>query len=121
MSSYDIEFQVYEGDATNRYNCHSYAWYNQSTSNNYWIDDPVKFRSGWIKSTGWTNVIPSGIQSGDKVDYYKTSTNRPHSAVVYSVILNTFVSKWGSAGLYVHRPTEVPAGYISNDLGYYRN
>ena len=120
MSSYDIE-QLYKGDATYKYNCHSYAWYDQGFNNIYWINDPSNFRSGrWIKSTGWTDVIPSGIRSNDIVDYYISSTNRPHSARVYSLMLNTYVSKWGAAGLYVHRPTEVHNAYISNDLGYYR-
>lgn len=68
----------------------------------------------------WTDLIPSGIKAGDVVDYYIAETNRPHSAVVYSLVLNLVSSKWGSAGLYVHKPTEVPAGYISRDLGYYR-
>ena len=60
-------------------------------------------------------VKPSIINTG-----LITETNRPHSAVVYSLALNLVSSKWGSAGLYVHKPTEVPAGYISRDLGYYR-
>lgn len=116
MNSYDIFTQLYAGgDATVKYNCHSYAWYSQA------INNPQKYREGnWLKSTGWTDLILSAIKAGDVVDYYITETNRPHSAVVYSLALNLFSSKWGSAGLYVHKPTEVPAGYISRDLGYYR-
>lgn len=121
MSSYQIFMQLYAGDATVKYNCHSYAWYSQAIQNDYWISDPYNFRLGrWIKSTGWTNTIPSGINSGDIVDYYRSESDRPHSAVVYSPMLNLFASKWGSAGLYVHSPTEVPADYYSKDLGYYR-
>lgn len=26
-----------------KYNCYSYAWYSQSTSNIYWIDDPLAY------------------------------------------------------------------------------
>lgn len=121
MNSYDIFTQLYAGDATVKYNCHSYAWYSQAINNQYWINNPQKYREGnWLKTTGWTALIPSGIKAGDVVDYYITETNRPHSAVVYSLALNLVSSKWGSAGLYVHKPTEVPAGYISRDLGYYR-
>ncbi|NCE63148.1 hypothetical protein D1159_00785 [Pseudoflavonifractor sp. 524-17] len=29
--------------ATPSYNCHSYAWYSQSISNNYWINDPKPY------------------------------------------------------------------------------
>lgn len=103
MSSYDIFMQLYAGEATVKYNCHSYAWYSQAINNQYWINDPYRYRStGWIKSTGWTDTIPSGIQSGDRVDYYLRPNSNPHSALVYSPMLNLFSSKWGSAGLYVH-------------------
>lgn len=76
-SSYNI---TKSRDATVKYNCHSYAWHSTSSSNKYWIDDPTKYRSGWLKSTSWTNTIPSGIKNGDKVDYYVKSDHRPHSA-----------------------------------------
>ena len=67
------------GDATVKYNCHSYAWYSQAINNQYWINNPQKYREGnWFKSTGWTDLIPSGIKAGDVVDYYITETNRPH-------------------------------------------
>lgn len=107
-------------DATTKYNCHSYAWYSQSINNIYWIGDPTNFRTNWITSTGWTNIIPSTVQNGDRVDYYKSDSDRPHSAVVWSTATNLFVSKWGTCGLYVHLPTECPNKYRSNQLGYYR-
>ena len=30
-------------DISPTYNCHSYAWYSQSTSNRYWINDPSSY------------------------------------------------------------------------------
>lgn len=42
----DAEFKKKYPKATiirssdNRYNCHSYAWYNQGTNNRYWMNDP---------------------------------------------------------------------------------
>ena len=107
-------------DATTKYNCHSYAWYSQSSNNKYWIEDPANFRTNWFTSTGWTNVIPSNAKNGDKVDYYVNDNNRPHSAIVYDAANNLFVSKWGPAGLYIHSPTEGPRNYWANQLGYYR-
>lgn len=65
-------------------------------------------------------MIPSDAKYGDKVDYYVDDSNRPHSAIVYDVANNLFVSKWGAAGLYIHSPTEGPNNYKANQLGYYR-
>lgn len=75
MNSYDIFTQLYAGgDATVKYNCHSYAWYSQA------INNPQKYREGnWLKSTGWTDLILSAIKAGDVVDYYITETNRQKS------------------------------------------
>lgn len=117
LATYDV---THIRDATVKYNCHSYAWYSTSTSNTYWINDPANFRTNWLKSTTWTDSIPSGIQVGDRVDYYVSANDRPHSAKVYSVVSDLFISKWGALGLYVHAPTEVPTTYDSGQLGYYR-
>ncbi len=121
MDNYDIIQELYAGQPTVKYNCHSYAWFSQEINNLYWIDDPQKFREGnWLKSTGWTDTMPSGIKIGDVVDYYISENNRPHSALVSSVLLNWVSSKWGSLGLYMHTLTEVPAGYKCDQFGYYR-
>lgn len=123
-SNYNIEFQVSQGHATVKYNCHSYAWYSQAITNDYWINSPANFLSGSYISSFFSNTIPSGVSSGDKVIYYKFklfSTNYQHSARVYSKLLNTFISKWGNYGLYVHSPTEVPSSYNASSLRYYSN
>lgn len=30
---------------TVKYNCHSYAWYSQSTANKHWMNSPSKYMS----------------------------------------------------------------------------
>lgn len=107
-------------EATVKYNCHSYAWYSTSLTNTYWIDDPANFRKNWLKSTQWSNVIPSGVQNGDKVDYYISPGNNPHSAIVHDWVNDLFISKWGPTGLYIHKPQEVPDSYTVKEFGYYR-
>ena len=109
---------------TVKYNCHSYAWYSNSSSNRYWIDNPAKFRKNWITSVKASNTIPASVKNGDSVDYYISSNgNRPHSAVVYNKASGLFVSKRGLGGLYVHKPTKTPyngGDVITKEFGYYR-
>ena len=33
--------------SSSKYNCHSYAWYMQSTSNPYWMNDPSSYYTDW--------------------------------------------------------------------------
>lgn len=86
--------------ATTNYNCHSYAWYSQSTSNIYWMNDPSKYMSdGSYIKVGFTPTA-----AGQKM-YYPVSGG--HSAVVYTASSNIWnvvpTSKWGSYGLYRHK------------------
>lgn len=116
---------VKKREPTNSYNCHSYAWYSQSASNNVWIGleiEGVNYmgeqKKYWtdgsyimIKS-GQGDTIPAGIPNGSKVDY----SNADHSAIKTS---NTkFTSKWGAAGLFEHSPSYCP--YTSTNLNYYK-
>ena len=70
-----------------------------------------------------SNTIPASVKNGDRVDYYISNSNRPHSAVVYNKASGLFVSKWGLGGLYVHKPTKTPyngGDVITKEFGYYR-
>ncbi|HEY3373722.1 MAG TPA: hypothetical protein VGK02_01485 [Candidatus Aquicultor sp.] len=86
--------------ATTNYNCHSYAWYWQSTSNAYWMNDPSKYMSdgSYIK----VGFLPTA--AGQKLYYPVTGG---HSAVVYSTASSIWnvvlTSKWGAYGLYRHK------------------
>ena len=108
------------GPANVAYNCHSHAWYNMGQTNLHWIDNPYQFRadSNYITSTAFGAARPSSVSIGDKVDFYNSSNDRPHSARVFSN--TTFISKWGVSGLYEHTPTNVPSIYVCSQFGYYR-
>ena len=84
--------------ASNRYNCHSYAWYSTSSSNPYWMNDP----SAYMKDGSYSNV-----------GFYPTAVNQKlfdpynnHSGIIYktgsSVYTVEITSKWGEYGLYRH-------------------
>lgn len=93
--------------ATNQYNCHSYAWYKQSTSNTYWMNDPTKYMTdGSYKS------INTPTKKGQKVCWKQFPLLNPnvHSGVVESVSGNTIKikSKWGSCPLVIHNVNYSP-------------
>lgn len=89
---------------TVKYNCHSYAWYKQ-TSCNYWVDSP--------NTTGYTLVDKLTVSVGGKMVYYGSNdesyTTLTHSAVISGIeympkskVSFTVKSKWGMCGLYEH-------------------
>lgn len=93
--------------SSRKYNCHSYAWYSQSSSNSIWIDDP----STYWEDYSYSGYCSSWPYSGSKV-YYQYGN---HSAIVYSGL--TFTSKWGQGPLMRHSSTYCP--YTSSTLYYY--
>jgi len=106
-------------NATQYYNCHSYAWYNTSSSNHIWLDAPnqetfwndgsyVYVTSGNHSSSA--TIPKSAAFSGYRVRYY----NDDHSARVYSS--TKFIAKWGYGPLVRHSPNDSP---YNNSLVYY--
>ena len=95
------------------YNCHSYAWYSQSTSNEYWISgDKI---NPYLTDGSYDPVTTPSLAL--KVVYRNASGFAGHSAN-YSYY-NTFiqksfvVSKWGYYGVFYHELTDCPY-YNSN-------
>lgn len=90
------------GDSSLQYNCHSYAWYQQSTSNPYWIDEPEAY------FTDGSYVETKNPQVADRVAYFNKWDRIEHSAVIVSIGNSNDISsikvesKWGAAGLYRH-------------------
>lgn len=81
-------------NATTNYNCHSYAWYSQSTSNVYWMNDPGKYMS----DGSYTKVGTSPTALNQKVCYTQYPLIEPfiHSGIVYSIGSTVILtSKWG--------------------------
>ena len=116
--------------ATARYNCHSYAWYNQNTTtNNIWIDDPTSFVNDW----SYEEISSPSI--GSIILYFDGATII-HSGIVVSILSGTpngicgdsnlvnVVSKWGYLGFYQHRGDECPYvstyGGTATSVKYYR-
>ncbi|MDR0267294.1 SMI1/KNR4 family protein [Paenibacillus sp.] len=100
--------------STSNYNCHSYAWYSDSTSNTYWMNDPSRYMTDGSYSS-FTNLINAG--SGTRVYY----DNGEHSGIVYEAggpLASTkklkVISKWGMAPLMKHRAEYSP--YASDNL-----
>lgn len=100
--------------STSKYNCHSYAWYSESTSNTYWMNNPSAYMSDGSYSSV-TSLINAVI--GTRVYY----DNGEHSGVVYqaggplaSAKYLKVISKWGTAPLMKHQADYSP--YASNNL-----
>jgi hypothetical protein len=99
--------------ATSHYNCHSYAWYNRSSSNPYWIN--AKNNNNVLQlSRYWTNdAYMSCPASQGEVVYYP---NGDHSAVKRAD--GKFISKWGKGPVMIHEPSYCP--YTSTNLQYFK-
>lgn len=96
--------------ASTAYNCHSYAWYQRSYSNPYWMGDP----SAYMTDGSYTAVSDS-IRQNDKIYY-----NGEHSGIVYTAnnttLTNSIIeSKWGELGVVRHKVYDCP--YTSD--GYF--
>lgn len=98
-----------ETSASRKYNCHSYAWYNQSTSNSIWLNTP-----GDDKFWQDGSYVPSYNvgAGGRKVSY----ANDDHSAITVDAI--KFRSKWGQLPRMYHSYNYSP--YNSSALYYYQ-
>ena len=98
--------------ASGKYNCHSYAFYSTSTSNNHWMPNPSAY---WNDGSYHETSMISG---GRKLEFF--SGNSPeHSAIVVSAYgAVTLESKWGPYGVYRHTTRNCPYTYC-NILKYY--
>ena len=100
--------------ASNTYNCHSYAWYDQSTSNHYWLNSLAPNGELQLKRY-WTDdyYYMTTEANAEKVFY----ASGDHSAIPLST--NWYISKWGAAPLMEHTPNYCP--YISTNRHFYEH
>lgn len=105
--------------ATKRYNCHSYAWHDQSPENNVWLINPFPYM------TDGSYLNAGSAAAGRRVFYRNTGsevgtdgkTLGDHSGIVKSVGSTIMVtSKWGEYGLYEHTIYDCP--YAGNRTTY---
>lgn len=117
--------------ANNKYNCHSYAWINRSSSNSYWLDSPVNFAasSSFSYIGEFTNISSvTNLQAYDKVVIYgyKNGVLQPnHSMIVTSPNStngrNTILeSKLGVYGVYRAPLYQMMEKYSGSKIRVYR-
>ena len=104
---------IIRGSATVKYNCHSYAWHDDSTDNQYWIN--FKDNNGTFQlSNYWTNdVYVSTDEATANRAYYASGD---HSAVILSN--GNYLSKWGAYPLMEHSKEYCP--YSTQDMQYFK-
>lgn len=96
------------GEATAKYNCHSYAWHDQSANNLWWIDYP----DDYINDPLVTRVYSPRV--GDRIVYQRSSSSRYLHSGIITIAQNNVVmikSKWGRCGLYNHTIDNCPTDY----------
>ncbi|MFA5248595.1 MAG: hypothetical protein WC415_05260 [Patescibacteria group bacterium] len=93
---------------TKKYNCHSYAWYWQSTGNTKWMNTPGD-DTYWLDGSYWNTYYPI---ASDKVSY----ASDDHSGIFDGN--NYVISKWGNKCLVRHLSSYCP--YNPLILRYYR-
>lgn len=94
--------------ATNRYNGHAYAWYEQDSSIHCWIPNPTAYLiDAHTKSVAWSN-----LRVGDRIVYY-VNGKPVHSAIVISVSGGIRVaSKWDDLHLFEHSYDNVMSNFV---------
>lgn len=110
-----------------KYNCHSYAWYSQSTSNIYWIEDPSAYMTdgSYSRVISGLGTFSSSVVLGDRV-FYGSSSLPLHSAIITSAAIDVplatriVTSKWGKLGVYRHTVSNVPKVYGTNVSAWHR-
>ena len=105
---------------TCKYNCHSYAWYNQSTTNSYYMKNPALYMTdgSYTKIMSGLSMGSSNVPSGAKVFYGQTTNlSMAHSAIINNTASSGTLggrwalSKWGQNGVFRHKVSNVPSSY----------
>lgn len=103
-------------NANPSYNCHSYAWHQQSSLNNYWISDP----SAYMTDGSYSASTPV---AGRKITYKQNGILK-HSGVVEVVGPTTdttyVTSKWSWYGLFYHKVNDCPYYVIAQNISYWK-
>lgn len=100
---------------TCKYNCHSYAWYSQATSNPYWINNPSPYMTdgSYKKVLSGLGSSSINVNYGDRV-FWGTNSVPIHSAIIRSSVTGAPLatrfaySKWGQLGVFGHTVSNSP-------------
>ena len=107
------------GEPTGRYNCHSYAWYSDTTYNPYWIYN-VEIYTNDVHTVIVSNAN-ANARPGDIVVYYGINSSIVHSAIIAQINETEVIcrSKWGPLALCEHDIRNVPEEYaIGSNIVY---
>jgi hypothetical protein len=99
-------------NASNRYNCHSYAW-NLSAGGTIvcWLNQSPDLHKYWDDGS----YLLTTENAAEKIFYY----NGDHSAIKSSTHSGKYESKWGAVPLMRHDPGYGPSAYQMADRRYY--
>lgn len=105
---------VLHAHSSARYNCHSYAWYQDSTSNQVWLNRDSPLTNTFQLKKYWTADLYENTSAinGQRIYY----PNGDHSAI--KLPNGHFLSKWGDGPLMEHTYNNCP--YLSTNLQYYK-
>lgn len=94
---------TYGGAVNPAFNCHSFAWYSQSTTNKHWMNSPSRY------FTDMSYTMTSSYSVGNRITY-TTSADYDHSGIIYSISGSTpyVKSKWGYYGIFIHKYNDCP-------------
>lgn len=99
------------GLATNKYNCHSYAWHSTSDQNDVWLNARTILNIQLSKY--WTDdLYDSCSSSSAKIAYYSVGD---HSAI--NAGNGKYLSKWGAGPVMEHELADCP--YVTTNMQYY--
>lgn len=100
----------------NRYNCHSYAWYKQSSGNVYLMNNPSKY----ISDGSYKKITNKNNRGADNRVVWIQNNSYIHSGYLVSINDNgsyNIRSKWGSGPLMLHKANYSP--YDAQTREYY--
>lgn len=100
------------GEPTGTYNCHSYAWYNNTEFNPYWIEDVGLFAND-VHTIHIENIDNAMV--GDIIVYLDTDNIILHSAIIVEFDESQVIcrSKWGPSVLCEHEYRYIPSDYCA--------
>lgn len=104
-------------EPTSAYNCHSYAWYSNTSSNPYWINDVGLFAND-VHSTQIGTTANAIV--GDIIVYLGTSNAILHSAIIVEINGDQVIcnSKWGPSVLCKHEYNYIPPDYCADGSNF---
>lgn len=102
--------------ASNVYNCHSYAWYSDDSSNNIWLESHQNPYTSQLHYYWTYDYYEEWYEyNATKATYMQSFYDQSHSARITSS--GDYISKWGHGPLMLHSKTDCP--YSTTEMHFY--